>query len=1078
MLAILVPLTGCIDKTIAQWNNSSTEKAMAEARDMEAPKYATQQYSAASTALENSKKALQQGDNKNAKDQSATAKASAKDALNLAKSAKAAADFNLAEQKFRVAMENDGRQASPAKFAQIQKDLEEARKYNAKASKNFKQIIKFSDSVIEGVNSLLGEVIKQANQEVTQSRMTLDQAKQNEAETRAVGDWAKAKVSVEEAETLLKQEKYKNARTKAKEAQFLADAALQIAMESKCRDEMIAAERIMSALNEVQANKYTKGDFSLIDDNFQRATQAYKTKDYRIALDVFRIVQARGPEIVQRASQLQMRDQLKTASRDIDRLKINDAEKYAPAFLSEAEALLEEAKNAFDSKDYEKVKSLYADISDKIDRANEKLRVGADDQIQLSDIAIKDAIDAGATDFAKELLLRSQQLRATSINMMNQKQFRESIQMAKATVVKAQEAKTAAIKKKAELELAISENEIKRAVGDSAQLYATEEIQAAREILRQGREALLGGQYSKARDLAAETRAKVDESYTAMKKKAVNQIDEARKAIDNAADEHYMVNRYPQAAQTLNAARQKLNESNSLLNSNAFARTIEKAVETRATAVDSKNIAIRMQIADRTPVVRRQIDEARIAKAYTYSIEDYDSSLANLKLANDNLAIGKYDAALDALDNAEKNAETALKGQIIRARNQIETAKSLGGWKHETGKLQDAVIALDNAEKMMRSGSYDQSLAAANASLSAAGVAQQSTRDKIIFEEYNNIIKQLNSSKLVIAMIPEKVNDIKAKADSAVRNYKAEKGSQSAFEKSLNSLTRLKTNATTLDSDAKAQKESYSKQIEDGLVKARAYKAQEFASRELDGAEDYLRIAEASYKRGDYANAKLAYEQSLKSIKEIETRKAEKIYKDALLVQVKKLNKALGDFSEIIEISPTYWEKLKGSDAEETYKSLDKNFHNVVSLSPDFLKAAKGDLRTDPYKGIQGTMTAGKFRQVVTEINVRSKSLTPPPTMEGLHSKALKMFENAKLAGECFDKFGYNANYQPKTRDQFIEKGFQYIQVCWYYKQQVDTSLSFNKNIRPQGNSFAEWILRTKNNVPAGESFLSWISKK
>ncbi len=1076
LISVGIFMTGCLEKQRAEYNQSSAEKILFKAKDMEAQKYVKSDYDIASTAIEEVKKDLSRGDAIGALDASKRAKTAAQQAFENARSRKGEEDFATAEKKATVATNNEGKRSNPKLYQQIQDNLDQARKYHTRSTKNYDQIIKYSDLVIDDVKTLLAEVTKQAGIEVTEAQTILDDAKRNEAETRVPDAWSKATSMVNEAVQLKNQEAYFRAIEKAKEAQTVAKDADTLAMQSKASEEIQNAEKLIAALKDVDAPTYTKQDYGQIEGNFLRAQQAFLDKDYRIAIDVARIVEARAPAVLATAGKLKLRDQLDIAKKDIDTLKLNDAEKYAPEFLSQAEALVEDAEKAFNNEEYERVKTIHEQIRNKIDLANERLRVRAEDQIREADNAIKDAEDASSLLYSGEILKRAQDMRDDSQKLLDNKQFRDSILTAQNTIVKAQEAKTEAIKRKADLALIDAEKRISVAVGDGAQLYAVEDIQEARDLLKQGRDAWQGGQYSKAQDLTTQIQNKVDDSYTTMRKKAVAQIDEARKAIDNASEERYMITHYPTALQTLSIAQQKMADAEALLNDKKFARAIESGVDSRGTAVDAKNTAIRLQIADRKPAVLRQIEEAKLAGAYVYAIEEYDKSLANLKAVDDNLAAGKYDLALDNIDGAEQHAEAALKGQIIKARNLIESAKSIGAWNHDPASLQSAVMQLDAAETALKVKHYPESLAEANASIAAATLAQSNTRDGIFMGEIGQINQLLANAKIANALIPEKVADIKLKTAAVQADYQSNKDKGDRFTTGMEALAKLKTEAANLDTEAKAKQDELTKQIETAIAAAKQAEVEKYAENELTKAEESYRIADAAYKRQDYAAAKAAYDLALAALKEVETRRQEKEYKDAIGVQLARLNKAMADFGEVLVLSPNNMKDIKDWKVQETYAETPQfNFHNVVTLSPNFFQASIGDVLHDPYKGIQKTLTAGKFRQITTETYVRIKALKPPPTLKEFHNTVLRMFEEAKLAGEFFDKFGYYQTYTPETRDSMIDSAFQHIKRCWQLKNEVDTFLQGPKAKKTKPDTFWNWAFASNKETPAGESFWNWV---
>ncbi|MDI6784457.1 MAG: hypothetical protein QME64_10235, partial [bacterium] len=126
----------------------------------------------------------------------------------------------------------------------------------------------------------------------------------------------------------------------------------------------------------------------------------------------------------------------------------------------------------------------------------------------------------------------------------------------------------------------------------------------------------------------------------------------------------------------------------------------------------------------------------------------------------------------------------------------------------------------------------------------------------------------------------------------------------------------------------------------------------------------------------------------------------------------------------------------------DAYKATSPSFQKVIALSEPVVRGSKGDLRSDPYKGIlEGGMTSAKFKQTMADLDTRVKQLTPPPTMKEVHTLALSAFGEAKVAADYFDKFGFHAQYSAETRNEFIDLAFKNIDSAWSKKSQIDLIL-------------------------------------
>jgi hypothetical protein len=1037
ILTILtISFTGCLDKQFAKWQMGSVEKLILKAKDYQADIYAPELLKQTQDAFNKATQLYNAGNYKDARAIIKSTAALAKTLFETTRQRKADADFELADKKFRIATDNEGRKYNPQLYDQIKLSLDRLR--NAHTKKNYDKTIQYAKDVITGVATLLKDVIDTANKYVTDAKNKLEDARVDEAEIRAPDAWLKAKDAVAESDKLLTQDKYIIATDKAKAALILAENADNRALESKARDEVANAEKLMLALEEANAQKYVTLEYKAVKEHFATAWSAFNSQDFKVAVQVAKMVENEAPSVLAKAEKLRLKELLDISAKNIDKVRANDGEKYAPTFLAEAQAIFDAATTAYQASEYEQVKKLIDDIANKIDRANDQLRLRASDEIQKADIAIKDAQDAQATIYAGEILATAISFKTLAEKKLENKDFRDAIVTAQATIEKAQEAKMAAIKRNAEISLIAAEKEISRTVGEGGDLYAVDEMKEARALLASGKEALNAQQYTKAIDIAGQVESKCAEAITTIRSKAIAKINETNNTIANVEEDKYLVAKY--APEILRQAKALLDDANAKLTAKRYNLALEGAVESQNVAISAKNKSIRQQIIDRTPGVQQQIDEAKIAGAYGYAIEEYDKALSKLSAAQTDLQAGKFDLALLDINDAEHAAQGALNGQINKAEKAVAAAKEVGAWKYEPSSLEVAVVQLDLAQKEMKAKHYPESLRAATASLMAADKASGDTKNKIVYYQVEQLNTRLANAQIANAFIPERVASLRNRTRNAEEKYR--KQGTGTYLTTIEVLDKIKTEVDGLDKEARDAKDKETEKINTFLTAEIKQGAKEFAEPEIKQATDSLRLLDFAYAQKNYPQAKIYLDQANTAVKTIKLRRAENDYKLALAQQLDRWNKAMGDFDSVIRLSPYYLKNLKGTELADAYKTTDPSFHTVMSLSKPVARGIQSDAKSDPYKGIIGdNMSSAKFKQVMTDLDTNVKRLNPPPTLIELHALVLSAFNEAKIAADYFDKFGFSAQFSAESRNEFIDLAFKNIESAWSKKTEIDMTL-------------------------------------
>ncbi len=159
---------------------------------------------------------------------------------------------------------------------------------------------------------------KPPTEEMSQARMALDQASTVDAPTYASDQYMSAEEALNQATSLMEEEKYKQAREKAMQATELARKAHETAIERKNAMNLSAQEMYNRALNAVNAANaagaytYAEGPMLEAQRKLQDAKEAYERGDYVAAKELSEaaLVKAREAEVLAKDQETSRRSQV------------------------------------------------------------------------------------------------------------------------------------------------------------------------------------------------------------------------------------------------------------------------------------------------------------------------------------------------------------------------------------------------------------------------------------------------------------------------------------------------------------------------------------------------------------------------------------------------------------------------------------------------------------------------------------------------------------------------------------------------------------------------------------------------
>ncbi|MEW6605854.1 MAG: DUF4398 domain-containing protein [bacterium] len=404
--------------------------------------------------------------------------------------------------------------------------------------------IKASDSVENSTSTqLMIEAISKVDEEekkalsaISEAQRAIGKAKKSEAGRYAPEQLRDAEDFLNKAEKTYQDKNYSQALIMANESARKAKESEEKAyLVNRVVTSISNANALIRKAEDSGAEKYAPAMLKDAKNLLAQTEKALDEKNYSQALNLANraLEKAREAkekakeEAEQEAKRKAVESAISMANEAIKAAKKAEAEKYAPAMLSEAKKLLAQAKEALNVRNYSDSLGFANRASEKAREAKEESyqkakeeaeqevkRKEAESAISMANEAIEAAEKAEAEKYAPAMLSEAKKLLAQAKEALNVRNYSDSLGFANRASEKAREAKEESYqkakeeaeqevkRKEAESAISMANKAIEAAEKAEAEKYAPAMLKDAKNLLAQAEKALDEKNYSRALNLA------------------------------------------------------------------------------------------------------------------------------------------------------------------------------------------------------------------------------------------------------------------------------------------------------------------------------------------------------------------------------------------------------------------------------------------------------------------------------------------------------------------------------------------------------------------------------------------------
>jgi hypothetical protein len=1021
MMALVCSLSlvaGCA-KQRAQLLLKKANNRLQEAQKQEAEKYAPDSLQ---QSRENINRANQRLNQRQYSDALASAKEAARlaeDTLTKSKTQRANVKINDAKAAIDVADLNEGSKQDPERYEKIQGLYAKAKERLAK--NKWDAVIDLSDQVMNEVDLLLNRLRNEAERKLQDVKNSLLDMRTQEVQKYAPEYVIEVTDYYNTIEQMIKVKRdYLGAKNQSDRAIAKAEEGILKTKEKKSQEQISTIESDLSIAIIKGAEIYAPDRLKSCVDTFEAMVKDYFEKKFDTVLMTAEVLKPQVKDLIYVTRQKAANAKIEAVVKAISALVEGGAKEYLPGRVEVAEQMLAEARAKFDRELFEETETVCQDAlreTEKIEAAfNEMaldaMRSAADaldiaqrvfDKMQtIFIINVRESMTPLEVDFENAKEAMKENLRGILENArlaqgiakvrQEEKQYKKAILMA------------GDVKKSAEYVLsetyhvvahnAITElaAQITRYERDGAREYVPEELDRTKELLEEAKALLSDNKYKDAVNKASETRAQLEVTVQELSKKAVANIEEARRLIEKAPE--YETDKYKAA--DLNQSIELLAEAERALRAEKLKPALETAFNAAKVASAASLDASRLWAQDEIQRAKEQMSEAEEAGASTYAASVLEEA-RKLNLTAQNLFSSEdYITAKDTALQALKKAREALYKRVTDAETAINDAKVYEGWKYNYELLAKAIVHGKLARESLDQRDYVSSHAFANRArteaeevITDAKNMDYAERIKFVKDTLNlaltsgvNYFRAEDAKQLFkrIAVVEDKFT---------VENYDYVDRELSEIEAKLSHLIE---GTPTMIAD---------------LVQAQRNRLKEImASKEMGNfdpevvqkAEHFLTYATEDFGKQKYASSYRYLRKGIALVNDIAVKRDEEIYRRQVAEILDTLSSTIGRFNQVLKLGPDVLMRLAfGPEGESEYISI-----------------AGADAPTE-------------FRSNMDDLVEAVDALTPPPTKSELHKEIVQTVKNARLAAMYFEKLLILEEFDHAEIKEIITKAFTLV---------------------------------------------------
>lgn len=1022
--------SGC-SKQRAKLSLNKAEKLVREAKDNNAEQNTKELFQQATETISQAYSALNSGDNKGALDRAKSAVDLAKRTLNEAKQKNAIDLESRSKEAIQIADKNYGQKENPDIYKKIRETYtagEEKRK-----KEKYDASIKLYQQVISDVDTLLSRIQTEAKRRQDEAKLKLSEMQKVGVKDYAPNYYVELSELLDEIDNLIKNQRdYVTAINRSETAVRKAEEGIERTKQKQSQEKIRFIETNLATAMTKGAPLYAPNLLEKCNENFDLMLKDYQDRKYDKILQVADSITSQVKELVFQSKKGSANDKIVTVEQKISILAEGGAKEYLPGRLEKMEDMLNKAKGKFSEnkeESFEEVEQIcllaltendkiHADFdalaSEAINAASESLEVTRSVFDKMSYIfmeKVSGPMEAVDTEFENGKIAFKEELSAylananlaieRALNKRQEQAYKNAIEIANIEVKKVAEEVLAqtyhVVAHNAMMELSSA---ISRYERDGAREYVPEELDRTKSLLDATKNLIREGQYKQAVSKASETRAQLELTVQELTKKAVSDIEKAKKSLSDS--KNFQVDKY--RPEDLKRAENLLQESRAFLEKNQIKKAVEVADESKKTTTNAISAASEMWSEEAIKTAEIKIKRAEDAGAIHYSGSVLDDAKKQLVKAKELFKQGyqnpeSFVKAKDAAELAAQLGDKALYYKIENAESSINTAKNVGGWKYNPESLSDAIQIAKDARNAIDRNQYAISISLADQAKAIADRVIVYSKEANFKERVSLIRNTLNTGyKSGINFFQSKdTKEINNQVSELEKKYRIED-----FEYISNELNKIEAKLASM---IEKTPEIFGSMISTERTRLEMlnteYNAKTFAPQSVENARNFLKYAEIDFKNKKFSQAYKNLNEAISTINSIELRYKEEIYANQVAKVFKELQKSINGLYPLLNLNP------------EIVYSLSKTTDG------------SGDVRS---VAVSGMLTPQKYREQVEELYNQVSEITPPQTKEMFHKDVLVTVNNARLAGIYFEKFIILDEFKKDTVKDLINKAFKFIE--------------------------------------------------
>ncbi len=1023
-------LSGC-SKQRAKLALNKAEKLIREAKDNNAEQNTKELYQQATEAISGAHNSLNGGDAKTALSQAKSAVDLSKRTLNEAKQKNAIELESKAKEDIQIADKNFGQKENPEIYKKIRETYTQGEEKRKK--EKYDQAVKLYRQVISDVDTLLSRLQNEAKRRQDEARLKLSEMQKVGVRDYTPNYYVELTELLDEIEKLIKEQRdYVSAINRSEMAVRKAEEGIEKTKQKQSQEKIRFIETNLATAMTKGAPLYAPDLLEKCNENFDLMLKDYQDRKYDKILQVSDSITSQVTELVFQSKKGSANDKIVTVQKKISDLVEGGAKEYLPGRVEKMEEMLIKAQGKFAEnvepafEEVEQICLMAVDEDEKIladfdalasvaiNAAGESLEVTKSVFDKMSYIFMEktpgsfmESVDTqfenGKEAFKEELKAYLDNANLSIERALNKRQeqdYKTSIEIANNEVKKVAEEVLSqtyhVVAHNAMMELSSS---ISRYEQDGAREYVPVELDRTKTLLEATKSLVREAQYKAAVSKASEARAQLDLTVQELVKKAVSDIEKAKKTL--ADSKNYEVDKYK--PEDIKKSETLLEEARTYLANRQIKKAVESADESSKSTGVAVSAASEMWAEESIKTSEIKIKRAEEAGAIQYSgsvLEDSKSQIVKAKelfkqgYTNPESFVKAKDAAILAGEKADK----ALYYKVETAESSINTAKNVGGWKYNPAELSNAIQkAKDSRDAIERKEYLISAQYADTAKLIADRVIIYS-KDASFKERVALIKNTLDTGyKSGIKYFqPKETKEITDKVAELEKKYRIED-----FEYISNELSKIEGKLAALIQDTPEVYYSLVSKEKSRLEMLNTeFNAKTFAPKAVENARTYIRYSEVDFKNKKFTEAYKNLGEAISNIDSIELRYNEEIYANKVESTFKLMQTSIDDLYPLLNLNPNILYKIaKTYDGSESVKSV----------------------------AVSGRITPQEYTEKIEELYNQTAEITPPPTKEIFHKDVLVAINNARLAGVYFEKLIILDEFKKDSAKQLIDKAFKFI---------------------------------------------------